>query len=392
MMKAVNAKEFDMVATWSVDRLGRSLTELRGVKSSRAETNLPWRPFNDRPTGIWIDETVARIKQTAQPELIESLQRNRIPKDAKFRVLRHLITVDGTKRPESDSCPCPMCTPNRFLTGSLVWFPELQYCAFIGNCCANDNVLAEAEKEWKWRQRRDNEEDYLLAALPLVGQKLETLDNLKPVALEAMRAYRKFRNSLPVVHEQLRKIKQQYGGQLTLTEIIRDESQENEDYFGPAGFKGRGKDGVETRDHTFGSFSGHIAVVRDFNPGKELDHIHRMLTSVAANSYGQDPLEFICSMTEKQRHAAVVILRDVEASTIKLRSRLKDLASFYSRENAENLNRFFTHRLNSIYYQVELTSVRSQPTIRFKKGNGVYNLVRGSWATKLDFDWATINE
>jgi DNA invertase Pin-like site-specific DNA recombinase len=27
MMKAVNAKEFDMVATWSVDRLGRSLTD-----------------------------------------------------------------------------------------------------------------------------------------------------------------------------------------------------------------------------------------------------------------------------------------------------------------------------------------------------------------------------
>ena len=30
MMKAVNAKEFDMVATWSVDRLGRSLTDLLG--------------------------------------------------------------------------------------------------------------------------------------------------------------------------------------------------------------------------------------------------------------------------------------------------------------------------------------------------------------------------
>ena len=28
MMKAVNAKEFDMIATWSVDRLGRSLTDL----------------------------------------------------------------------------------------------------------------------------------------------------------------------------------------------------------------------------------------------------------------------------------------------------------------------------------------------------------------------------
>jgi DNA invertase Pin-like site-specific DNA recombinase len=30
MMKAVNAKEFDMVASWSVDRLGRSLTDLLG--------------------------------------------------------------------------------------------------------------------------------------------------------------------------------------------------------------------------------------------------------------------------------------------------------------------------------------------------------------------------
>jgi DNA invertase Pin-like site-specific DNA recombinase len=31
MMKAVNAKEFDMVASWSVDRLGRSLTDLLSV-------------------------------------------------------------------------------------------------------------------------------------------------------------------------------------------------------------------------------------------------------------------------------------------------------------------------------------------------------------------------
>src|SRR5712671_3776075 len=31
MMKAVNAKEFDMVASWTVDRLGRSLTDLLGI-------------------------------------------------------------------------------------------------------------------------------------------------------------------------------------------------------------------------------------------------------------------------------------------------------------------------------------------------------------------------
>src|SRR5258705_9540156 len=31
MMKAVNAKQFDMVAAWSVDRLGRSLADLLGI-------------------------------------------------------------------------------------------------------------------------------------------------------------------------------------------------------------------------------------------------------------------------------------------------------------------------------------------------------------------------
>src|SRR6202023_1379672 len=31
MLKAVNAREFDMVAAWSVDRLGRSLTDLLSI-------------------------------------------------------------------------------------------------------------------------------------------------------------------------------------------------------------------------------------------------------------------------------------------------------------------------------------------------------------------------
>jgi hypothetical protein len=37
MMKAVNAKEFDMVASWSVDRLGRSLTDLLSILQSPHE-------------------------------------------------------------------------------------------------------------------------------------------------------------------------------------------------------------------------------------------------------------------------------------------------------------------------------------------------------------------
>ena len=34
MLKAVNAREFDLVAAWSVDRVGRSLTDLLGILQS----------------------------------------------------------------------------------------------------------------------------------------------------------------------------------------------------------------------------------------------------------------------------------------------------------------------------------------------------------------------
>lgn len=186
---------------------------------------------------------------------------------------------------------------------------------------------------------------------------------------------------------QLRQMKQHHGGELTLTEVIREPETENQDYVGPAGFKGRGKDGVETRDHTFGTFTGQMAVVKDFNPTKELDEIQRWLASAAAGSYGQDVLEFICSMSEKQRHAAVVILKTADEKLFKLRNRMKDLASFFTPENALSFNAFYTHDLNSLFYRVEYTTIRGEPTLRFRKGASFYDVTRGSWAEKLDFEW-----
>ncbi|MDI2060636.1 hypothetical protein, partial [Bradyrhizobium sp. Mp19] len=71
------------------------------------------------------------------------------------------------------------------------------------------------------------------------------------------------------------------------------------------------------------------------------------------------------------------------------KARLLDLTYFYTRQNADRLGQFFTHELNSIYYKVEYTTVRGQPTLRFKKGASHYDLIRGSWAEKLEFDWPT---
>src|SRR5437016_7772716 len=40
MMKGVNSKEFDMVASWSVDRLGRSLTDLLSILQTLHENGI----------------------------------------------------------------------------------------------------------------------------------------------------------------------------------------------------------------------------------------------------------------------------------------------------------------------------------------------------------------
>src|ERR1700730_10978072 len=69
--------------------------------------SLPWRQFKDRPTTIWIDEMVAAIKASAVPEWQESLFRNRIPKSARFFILKAEVTINQGKRPMGDRAPLP---------------------------------------------------------------------------------------------------------------------------------------------------------------------------------------------------------------------------------------------------------------------------------------------
>jgi len=42
----------------------------------------------------------------------------------------------------------------------------------------------------KWREHRNGEEDYLVAALPMIAPKPTVVESPRPVALEAVRLYR----------------------------------------------------------------------------------------------------------------------------------------------------------------------------------------------------------
>ena len=64
MMKAVNAKEFDMVATWSVDRLGRSLTDLLGILQG----------LHDKGVGLFLHRQGLDTSTTAGKAMFQTLK------------------------------------------------------------------------------------------------------------------------------------------------------------------------------------------------------------------------------------------------------------------------------------------------------------------------------
>jgi DNA invertase Pin-like site-specific DNA recombinase len=63
MMKAVNAKEFDMVASWSVDRLGRSLTDLLSILQG----------LNEKGVGLFLHQQGLDTTTTAGKAMFQML-------------------------------------------------------------------------------------------------------------------------------------------------------------------------------------------------------------------------------------------------------------------------------------------------------------------------------
>jgi DNA invertase Pin-like site-specific DNA recombinase len=63
MMKAVNAKEFDMVASWSVDRLGRSLTDLLSILQA----------LHDKGVGLFLHQQGLDTTTTAGKAMFQML-------------------------------------------------------------------------------------------------------------------------------------------------------------------------------------------------------------------------------------------------------------------------------------------------------------------------------
>jgi len=350
------------------------------------------RAFKDRPSGVYIDGFSQHIRETARPETYPGLYWEKIPRDAEFRRLRK-FSIDRMKRPKRDMAFCPRCGQgDKFIHGDLAWFPELKICAAIGNCCASHEVLAEADREFKWREKVRYEEDYLLAALPLLGEKLAMLRELRRDCEEALRIYREFRKDGHPLQSALRRLKEQHSGHLVVTSVIGGAAkfnvEEAEEYIGPAGFRGKGRYQVETRDTDLGMMIGLVALHRDFSPVKELEFIQRQLESFDTTPENDEVAELIINMTDKQRSAAVVVLKSADKKFGQLVGRVDDFWSFFSSANLDAIRRYADHPDSLIYVDVKRQTSSGRVVVRFENRNFLCRLSYAEPRTFADIQWS----
>ena len=323
---------------------------------------------------------MAHLKATAQPETCDLLYRNKLSKHTKFKIVKK-INLDQRKRPEGDQAPCPMCQPNKFLKGALVFLPELRCCAVIGHCCAGKAQRAEAEREYKKRTQKDYEGTLLLATLPIILKRGEILSKLRPAAEEARRVYRKFRKEVPTIHGHLRELKARRGGYLTVTEVIEGDLAD----YGPRGLGRRGDE--QTREIEFGAFKGQTAVVKDYNPVRELDDLVRRQTSLHATHTEEDAMNFIVKMTEAERRAAVAIIEGIDTYYGRFIAKLRDFSDFFTKENIELIHGYGSHRLNPLRMEAKYETIRGQPRVVMQHWNEKCQLLIGQQLYDYYFAW-----
>ena len=329
--------------------------------SSAATTH---RHFKDRPTQVFIDYVKAHIAQTGQPETCEGLYRDRISKDEPFLILAE-IEVNLNARPEGDLAPCPMChAANKFRDGRLVFLHQLGAVAVIGHECASHETNQEANREWRLREQRRIEEDFLLRKLPTLPQRLTRISEAEPTCSEADDFLRAFRSDGKLFFEPLRKARST-GGHLVVTEEIRSSGT------GPRGIRSAGS-GIETRDHTVGVLRGQTAVARSFNPRGSLEAVLQALNRHRCSNE-EAVMEYITSMPDLGRSTVVRELRKAERNFADLLKKLEDFVLFFGDRNLSTINAWAGHDFSSFKFEVSLGSEQSDGRRRFEaRANGGY--------------------
>ena len=312
-----------------------------------SDTPPPSRLFKTRPGQDLIDQFLAHLRETPQPETFPGLYCGAIEKTEPFLILKP-FDIDRKKRPARDKAPCPMCQPNKYLSGTLIYTPRLMVVAAIGHCCADKLNLAASTREYWERTLLNGQGTYLLAHVPLVPACLSVIEQVKPAAREARRIYRYFRTHGAEFQRALRLVKMN-SGRLTVSEQIEGEIAA----FGPAGFR-RPTTGSNVREVEFGTLRGMIALNTQYDPVDEIDRIESRLRSHNHAQTEETYIDYIAEMTPQNRRNATVQLREASNHYSKFQARIADFCDFFTPENLARIHHWASHPAHAQPFQVSL--------------------------------------
>lgn len=344
-----------------------------------------YRHFKTKPFPAFAENVRSEIKAHGQPELISDLFHDNIDRNEYFEILCE-IDIDPLRRVESNMAPCPMCQPNKFLHGRLCWFPALEACAIIGHCCANKEHSAAAERRFKEASTLKWQEDYFLAALPLVPEKLRILGALTLKAQEAERLHRKMRKDATPLMMLLRQATKAGGRMQVHFEIERVATGTE----GPQGF-GRNKAVFDTRD--YGVLAGSVAIRAKYDPINELAKMASILQVWNVGTDREDTaLDAVVTMNNRQRDHGHAVLTNIDHMLFPaFKQKIEDFEGFFDPVNLKRLDdwghdpanpdtvQVVDRRLNGGIRQVQIT------------GAGCYTSVVPSENLSLPVpEWSTV--
>lgn len=281
------------------------------------------------------DEIMEAIGNHGAPEQVEALHHGPISKDEPFLIVRD-VSIPRGRRSDGRLAPCPMCQPNKFLEGRLVWFSQLEALAVIGHCCANRETRAAAEREFRVREAKRHAEEYLLETLPKLSSIRVGYEQLMPRAAAAQAAYDQFRKDGAAFQKALRQATKN-NGLLTVTEIIGPRVAG-----GPSGMRTAGST-VETRDVTFGALTGLTAIASQCWLAKEATTVGEALGTLPDIHSDDAVLDFITTLDDAKLQSCERLLRDAQTRISKIAATLNDAMNFYSVANAKRISAWGAH-------------------------------------------------
>lgn len=305
-----------------------------------------------------VDRICAHIATSGEPETLTELHPGPIGKDEPFLIVREL-SIPRDRRADGRMAPCPMCQPNKFLDGRLVWFTNLQALAAIGHCCAGRDTRLAAEREFRAREAKARAEDFLLQALPGLAALRAVGANLAPRVDATQTVFDRFRNAGAAFQRALRQATRG-SGILSVAEIIGPRLQG-----GPSGLRTSGST-VETRDVSFGILSGPAAVASRCAVADDLAAVVGLLAVFPPIVDEDGALDYLAALDDTALLACERRLRDIQNKLGEIGTRLDDIAAFFTAANAARISAWGSHRDAPIRMRASCRLSRLENQVEFE--------------------------